>query len=495
VIKRRILTALTPVAVMLGVALCSAGPAAAAPSFSITTTPSLYPSFNPNVTDYVARCSGAPVQVAVQVPLGTDVSVDGGLGHMTAFTTTVGVTTGQSFSVTEIGLTNSSLHTYFVRCLPADFPNFTSQKVGTPQAAFYLVKPSGFSPTAMPYIALFDTDGVPVWWLQDHPGFDAGILRNNTITSIVNGGFHPQLEVHNLNGSLALGLDAVNTGGSSTPFFATDGHDVQLLPNGDYLFGAIDTIQGDLTFMGGPANATISNQVIEEVNPAGQLVWSWDVAQHIPFTCADPSFYASDLGPNFLAPGDDIYHWNSLEEVGNNLLLSFRNCDAVFLINKQTGNVIWKLGGTPTPESLRIVGDPVFAGGSGFGGQHFARFYGGTTTMVTVHDNGTLRNRGPRAVLYKISLSQRTATMVEQVSDPAAPPSFCCGSATKLSTGDWVASWGSTPIVEEINPAGQRQFYLHWDDPGTFAYRAEPVMPGQLTVQQLRTAMNQQYPR
>ncbi|HMC70464.1 MAG TPA: hypothetical protein VKJ07_15015, partial [Mycobacteriales bacterium] len=83
-------------AVLLGIALFTAGPAAATPTFGLSTTPALYPAFAPTVTDYVARCTGSPVTVSIQVPLGTSVSVDGQLGHMTSFSTNVNVTTGQS---------------------------------------------------------------------------------------------------------------------------------------------------------------------------------------------------------------------------------------------------------------------------------------------------------------------------------------------------------------------------------------------------------------
>ena len=496
-LKRRILKALIPVTVLLAVALFGAGRASASPVLGITTTPSLYPSFSPSVSDYVTRClPSTPVSVSVQVPLGMEVSVDGQLGHMTSFSTSVNVSTGQGFDVTEIGLANLSLNTFYIRCLPTDYPNFTSQKLGTPQAAFYVVKPSTlalFGPNPpLQYVTIFDNQGVPVWWLPDGGGFDAGILRNGNITSIVNR-THPQIEVHNLNGQLVAGLDAVNEG-SSTAFYAADGHDVQLLPNGDYLFGEIQTSQGNLSFMGGPSNATISDQVLEEETPTGQLVWHWDIGQHIPLTCADPPFYASDLNPQglALAPGTDIYHWNSIEEIGNNILISLRNCDALFLINKTTGNIVWKLGGTHTPQSLTIIGDP---DGGNTSGQHFARFYGGTTTQVTAHDNGTLAGRGPRGVRWVISLAHRTATMVESINDPSVAFSACCGSAMKLPGGDWVASWGFTPTVEELNPGGVRQFLLQWTDPGVFSYRAEPVLPGMLTLPQLRTAMNIQYPR
>ena len=502
---RRILTALIPATALLVLALANATPAAASSGLQITATPGLYPGFTSTISDYVVRCQpGTPVSVSVTVPLGDEVFVDNQPGQISSFTTSVAVSAGQSFAVTDIGLTGGGASSYFVRCLPTDFPNFTSQKPGNPQAAYYVVKPSSlalFTPNPpLQYIAVFNTDGVPVWWLPDGPGFDAGILRNTNLTSIV---FkkHPEVEVHRLDGTLAAGFDTANLG-SSTPFSAADGHDVQLLPNGDYLTAEIHTTTGDLSWMCvsgvcGSSSALISDQTLEEISPSGALVWSWDIGQHIPLTETDPEWFAGILNPQglALAPGADDYHWNSVQEVGDNILFSLRNADAIYEISKKTGKIIWKLGGTPRPESLRVVNDPVFDSGSGFGGQHFARFYGGTTTQVTLHDNGTGRGRGPRGVRYAISVSKRTATLLESVSDPLVTSSACCGSATKLPGGDWVASWGFSSVVTELNPAGARQFLLQWTDPFEFSYRAEPVLPGVLSIGALRSAMNTQYPR
>jgi hypothetical protein len=74
------------------------------------------------------------------------------------------------------------------------------------------------------------------------------------------------------------------------------------------------------------------------------------------------------------------------------------------------------------------------------------------------------------------------------------PMSFCCGSARKLPGGDWVMSWGFTPIITEFNPADQRQFLIQLTDAGFFSYRAIPVLPGVLSPAKLRADMNMQYP-
>ena len=162
------------------------------------------------------------------------------------------------------------------------------------------------------------------------------------------------------------------------------------------------------------------------------------------------------------------------------------------------GKIIWKLGGSASTmepgTQLTMVGDPVFAAGGGFGGQHYARYYdaGDGNVYVTLHDNGTDDGRPPRGVRYRIDAGAMTATMVEDVRDNADPgfTSSCCGSAAELPGGDWVMSWGFGDSVMELTPAGDRVFLLTLDQP---SYRADPVLPGVLTRDALRAGMDTQY--
>jgi len=487
---------------------------AVTPQIGVTTTPGLYPAFSANVMDYVVRCEpGVPVSVTVTVPSGSKVVLDWGPVNTATFTASESLTPGQRFTITAWSGDEHAL-AYSVRCLPTDFPNFTSQRLGPTQAAFYVVLPSGpqlFGPSPpTQYLAVFDSWGVPVWWQPEDAGYDGTILPDGTVANIT---FRdtPQIPER------ALGGAPVRSFGGALAY--TDGHELQQLPNGNDLVIVDYTVHGDLTFMGQSSDSAIEDNVIEELSPSGGLVWGWDAFNHIPLTETDPQ-WRSSISPSPIAPfGFDNYHMNSVAEFGQYLLVSFRSLDAVYLIDKVTGDIIWKLGGTHTPESLTVLGDQVFSSGGGFGGQHDARFLtmwlggdvpGGWVTHgdagpedalpsgtfdITLHDNGSGRGRPPRAVRYRISISQQTATLKESVSDPLAPTSTATGSARKLPGGDWVVSWGFDPVVTELTPRGKRRFLLQWTDPGFFSYRAEPVLPGVLSIDTLRSAMDAQYPR
>ena len=61
-----------------------------------------------------------------------------------------------------------------------------------------------------------------------------------------------------------------------------DIHDLQLLPNGNYLVGGqVVKSHVDTSAYGGSADATVTGFQIQEVTPGGQLVWKWDSLDHI----------------------------------------------------------------------------------------------------------------------------------------------------------------------------------------------------------------------
>ena len=147
---------------------------------------------------------------------------------------------------------------------------------------------------------------------------------------------------------------------------------------------------------------------------------------------------------------------NSILYDGNGgIIFSARHFDAVYRIDMATGAITWKLGGSTTPQSLNVVGDQY---AQLFSGQHFARLQ--PDGSLTVHDNGTRANRQPRALRFTIDTSTNTATEVEQVTDSRTSTANCCGSATKLTGGDWVISWGANDFMTELNSQGVPQITI-----------------------------------
>jgi hypothetical protein len=464
----------------------------------LKATPGLFPAFAPSVTDYVVRCTGAAVRIDVHAGPG-QVAVDGQKARRGRFSASVPLSSGQSFMVTSAA--GKQRGTYRVRCLPPDFPKSTYQRFKAPSEEFDILTPQ-------PYVAIYDTHGVPVWWYRAAGPLpqDGKLFAGNTV-----GWFSatnpfvgpPHHEIHRLDGSLAATISARPTSpGQTQP--ATDAHDIQQLPNGDFMVVYYKQREGryDLRSCGGPENSVVVDAEIQRVRPGVSApIWVWNSKDHIAQDessrwCAQ----ANDIGLPDGTQAYDLVHLNSLQLNGNSLLVSMRHTDAVYDIDYTTGKVVWKLGGTTTPESLAFVGDP--EGTTSFGGQHYARQLPDGT--ITVHDNRTRRPGSPRGARYRIDTTTKTATLLEQVSDPVVTSSFCCGSAEKLADGAWLASWGGTPVVSELDADGTPRFRLTFS--GTvqltpalsspiFSYRVSPVPRGRLSLSALHAGMDAMHPR
>lgn len=456
--------ALAAVLFAVGLAACQPG------SLRITTSPGLYPTlFQTAVIDYVNRCDPAkPTQVDVAAPSGTTVSVNGAQPRSGTFRATVIQQYNERFTITVNQ--GGTARTHHVRCLPADFPQWSAERIGTPQAQYYAtVMVEGFFPN---YPVIFDTNGVPVWWKAREDTFLLAPLPNGNLATLPFGGGMVERRID------GTAVRLLNTQGAPSDF-----HDVLLLPNGNYVLVTFDARPCDLSAWGEPPNTCIFHDV-QELTPTGQVVWSWRPESDIPIT-ETPAKWRSEVDP--LTGRRDPWHYNSVEWTGDGFIVSFRHLDAVYKIDYATKNVVWKLGGTRRPESLRVIGDPVFDAGGSISGQHDARLL--TDGTVTLFDNGSKTSRAPRSVGYFVDVESGTATLVEQVTDPISASSQCCGSTRILPRGHFVTGWGGNPWITENQPDGRRVFRLK----AGFVYRGIPIPFGRYSPSALRAGMDAQF--
>lgn len=491
--------------------------ASVAPSgFSFRTRPALQPQFNPAVPHYVTRCEPAEkVTIQVSDTTGTPVTVDAQPVATRSFSTTVKIGRGQRFIV-RAG-TGHARASYSIACLPPDFPRYTAQVTGSPQASYYLMTPSSARVKApgAPYVALFDNHGVPVWWYDDQSGspLDASLAPNGDLTwdvyknlfnrqaspalswqmglfgppPSVSSGFNVPTGVdlveHRLDGNLVKKVDTV---GSPTDF-----HEGLPLANGNFLMTsyALRPNANLSPLFSAPTNAL--DATFQVVSPHGSLLSTWTAAGRI--SPAETGSYGRGpvlSYPGALGPVWDYQHIDSVAPDGNGYLVSLAHTNAVYLVSGSDGSVEWKLGGSRTAQSLTIVGDP--SAGSDFDNPSDARAWPDGT--VSVLDSGSNSKRPPRVLRFRIDPQAGTATLVQTLTDPGATASTCCGSARLLPGGDWVVAWGTSGIVDELAPSGQAVFRLTFSG-SYYTYRAVPILPGQLRLRALLAGMDAMTPR
>ena len=438
------------------------GRVGAATAFSMSTSPALDPAFNAKITDYAVRC--ATKSTTELVTQGSGPVTVGGKAYTSPISLALPLVAGQEVQVTY------GTSSYYIRCLPNGFPNYKASVPGHPQAPGYLVDLGG-------YTVAFDNSGVPVWWktgVSNPPDRDPDYSEFLNSTTIAWGQSNSSYQLVGLNGVVKGTI-----GGASVPL---DTHDLELLPNGDYLgfeqvtrdCPAVPSQCVDLSSWGLSSKSTIIDDDIVEITPTDHVVWRWSTANHINVATANVHFHS-----HF----PDVIHMNSIQEDGHGgILFSARNLDALYRIDMATGAITWKLGGSSASQSLKFTksSDP-----TNFGGQHYARVLPDGT--ITVQDNGTnaVPARRVRALNISLNLTAHTATILKQITDSRTVPSACCGSAIKLPTGDWVMAWGNNDFTTELNPSGVPQLTITY--PGLTSYRAELI---KASVPVLRSGMN-----
>jgi hypothetical protein len=421
---------------------------------------------------YASRCVAGGTRIEVRAARGWLAAIGNQELRAGRRTKKVAARPGKRTRVRLARRGSERVRSYDVRCLPKDFPEYTfhRRRAGGPRW-FSIQLGHG-------YTAIFDRAGVPVWWLQAGGEPDnAQVLPDGTFA------FAPvdlaaaqtgDYEIRTLGGRL---LRTVR----GAPGSITDIHDIQLLPNGNYLIGSQVQYDADTTAFGGSAAAPVIGIEIQELTPEGRLVWHWDSRDHIGLAETGRWWDSHNLDDEPY----DIVHWNALSARGHFVYLSFRHLDAVYKVDRRTGDIVWKLGGTPTADSLDVAGDPNAA--DPLGGQHDVRILPDGT--ITVHDNRTgMAADRPRAVHYRIDQHARRAKLIESFSDSRVPVSGCCGSVRMLDSGGWLVSWGSSPLIAGYGADGARLFDLRLAE--GFSYRAIPVPRGAAGADDLRRGMD-----
>lgn len=444
------------------------------PAFVLSMSPTLTPAYDPAVLDYTVRCDGPPVRVTATVPADQTLTVDGQANSGGAVVRDVSLEQNQAFSFTVRDASGS--HSHRVRCLPQDFPAWKVERAGSPDLDWVIFTPE-------PYVVIADNHGVPVWWYRTGVfTVDTRVLPDGSVVWGRNDEDAP-FERHALDGTL---LETIRPAGG-----IVDHHDIQQLPNGNRLIAAeVYREHVDLSSYGGSADATVMDAEIQEVNPAGASVWSWNSADHIDYD--ETNSWGGVESTRVVFEGRDFYdviHINSFEQNGDGIVLSARHLNAVYRIRRSDGGIDWKLGGTTRPESLTLVGDPF--GQASFGGQHDARIL--SDGSLTLHDNGARRGRPPRSLRYRLDTGARTAMLLEQMTDPRVVESNCCGSSRRLPGGHWLMSWGMNGVVTELTAGGEPVLTFTLEK--GFSYRAQPVSSALVDRTALHAGMNAMHPR
>jgi hypothetical protein len=240
--------------------------------------------------------------------------------------------------------------------------------------------------------------------------------------------------------------------------YSADLHEFTITPSGTAWLDAYVPVHTDLRSIGGPANGTVFDCVIQLVDiRTGKVLWEWHSLGHVPVRDS----YTHN--PNSL----DIYdyfHLNSIQQLPNgDLLISARNTSALYEISRRTGRVIWTMGGKHS--------DFTMGRGANFEWQHDARLHSNGT--LTLFDDAATpqEERQSSAKILRVNMRTLRVTLVRRYTHTPPVLSDAAGNAQLLPNGDMFVGWGAAPEFSEYSPDG-RQIFAGTSARGVASYRA-----------------------
>jgi hypothetical protein len=317
-------------------------------------------------------------------------------------------------------------------------------------------------------IVMFDQEGLPVWYFidgthNDDRGDVANELRDGQILVGPKAANEPA-RVVSLSGDIVWEGPANSLAQEQT-------HEFAKLTNGNFLY--------NLEIPPAASDAQqIRDQILEELTPDRSVAWSWRLFEHVP-----------KAGSRY-----ELCHGNALhvDEATN---MAYYNCRflGIFKIDRASGDIEWRLGGTFDTTSLG-PGDFTFSPPeSQFSDVHDPEYHADGTVLV--YDNGGYGNLPAgstyhsRVVEYQLDQINLTATRTFEF-----PGSFdvddwyknvwytpIWGRATRLDNGNILVTAGTrqananTRIIE-ITRQGKVVWELTFPK-DTGAYRSQRLSP------------------
>ena len=335
--------------------------------------------------------------------------------------------------------------------IPSDFPKPDISVNTTPETGFIFI---GLL-REPPYKLILDNDGAPVWFQRDTGTTDFKLQPNGWIT---------YLDTRLPNGGAYIALDSTYTRVHtliSPPGYTIDSHECTVLPDGHYFVIGTKHRTVDMSTQvsgGNPAALIRQNYVIEmDENDTPVLIWRPSDSQ---FKITDAVY--EDLTQEYI----DYLHINAIAvDLDGNLLVSIRHFSEVVKIDRNTGAVIWRLGGAH--DSFSWNGNI-----EKFSYQHDIRVL--PNGHYTVFDNGNHHSwHYSRALELSVDPAAKQVTPIWEYRNDPNLQSRQQGSFQVLPGGNRVICWGdyNMPVFTEVMENGGKVYEIAFPD-DQIAYRA-----------------------
>ena len=221
-----------------------------------------------------------------------------------------------------------------------------------------------------------------------------------------------------------------------------DLHEFHITPEDTALLTAYAEVPADLSPAGGPVYGAAWDGIAQEVDiESGEVLFEWHSLDHVGL---EESYVAPPEDPAY---GHDYFHINSIDvDYDGNLIVSARNTCTVYKIDRESGRVLWRLGGKRSDFEMGEGTSTAF--------QHDARRHEEGT--ITIFDNGAHPqvHEQSRAILLRLDEEEMRSTLLREYTSPEKIVATSQGSAQLLSNGNVFVGWGSAPYLSEFSRDG-----------------------------------------
>jgi hypothetical protein len=241
--------------------------------------------------------------------------------------------------------------------------------------------------------------------------------------------------------------------------YNADEHEFELTPQNTALITIYNTVPYDLSALGGSAGGSVIEGVAQEIDVAtGTVLFEWHSLGHVALTESAMPVPTSASTPF------DYFHINSVKlDTDGNLLISSRNTSTVYKVDRSTGAIIWRLGGS--------LSDFTLGPGLPFAFQHDAEAVNSTTIRIFDNESdGTAVLPASRVIWVSHDDTAMAAALLNSVRHPAGLSALAEGSGQTLGNNDTFVDWGILGRYSEFDPNGNLLFDVSMA-PGYSSYR------------------------
>ena len=222
--------------------------------------------------------------------------------------------------------------------------------------------------------------------------------------------------------------------------YSYDLHELTITPRNTALVMAYERFERSLKAWGGPSEAKIVDNIIQEVDiKTGQVVFEWHSFGNVS---PDESLIPV---PKNRGSEWEYFHANAIDlDRDGNFLISARNTSTIYKVNRATGKIMWRLGGKKSDFKL--------GPGVRFDWQHSLRVL--PNGDLRIYDNSAAPpvRKASRAITIRLDEQAKTGDARERLQAPAQPALRQPGQRRDAAQRQPVRRLGLAALVHRAQP-------------------------------------------